>query len=129
MGNRLLEIVYNNKRTPSILPLSYPGLQLKNYSIMETVIDAKKQYYVLKALVEEFDLDVIFNFLELSVEPEVLGAKVRYQENIQPSVVECPVKTIEDIENLRIPDPNKDERMSTFIECMKLMNKGINYDT
>lgn len=129
MENKLLKLFTKEDRVPTILPVGYPGIKLLDYNIKETVTDADKQYNVMKALTEEFELDLAFNFMELSVEAEVLGAKVVFEEDHKPSVRVHPVKTLEDIENIKIPNPKTDKRMSTFIESMRLMSENLSIPT
>ena len=125
MDNKLLKLFTKENRVPTILPISYPGLQLMNYKIKEALFDAGKQYNIMKALTEEFELDIIFNFIDLVMEAEALGATIVYEEDAKPSVRVHPIKTLQDIENIKIPNPKTDERMATFIKTMNLMSKNL----
>ena len=61
---------------------------------------------------------------DLAAEAEACGSKIKMPEDALPSVVEhLPIKTIEDIKKLRIPDPSTDGRLPVFIEATALFKK------
>lgn len=61
-----------------------------------------------------------------NVEYEAMGAKVNFPENDElPSTNETMVSSIEDIEKLKIPDPEKDARMPMFLNAVQRVNEKV----
>ena len=61
-----------------------------------------------------------------NVEYEALGAKVYFPENEElPSTNETMVSSAEDIDKLKVPDPEKDARMPMFLNAVKRVNEKV----
>ncbi len=61
-----------------------------------------------------------------NVEYEALGAKVEYHENEElPSIDEVLVDSKNDLERLRIPDPESDGRMPLFLNAAQRINREL----
>lgn len=77
-----------------IMPLlSLPRINFKNTSIKENLTNSDIQLKTLKRLVEKYNLDGIFTFMDLTVEAESLGLEINFPENDNSSVADHPVKT------------------------------------
>jgi uroporphyrinogen decarboxylase len=63
-------------------------------------------------------------FADMSLEAEACGCQAHFDDNRVPSVTTHPVKTIDDLTGLRVPDPYQDGRMPVFLEAMRLMKKN-----
>jgi MtaA/CmuA family methyltransferase len=98
-----------------------PAILLTNSTITEALSDAKLHFKAMKFTVDELRLDTINLTADLSVEAEACGCQIRFSDRALPTVVSHPIKTLEDIRKLRIPDPYQDGRMPVFIETMKLL--------
>jgi len=61
-----------------------------------------------------------------NVEYEALGAKVHFPVNEElPSTNETMISSIEDIEKLKVPDPEKDARMPMFLNAVQRVNEKV----
>ncbi|MCK5758536.1 MAG: uroporphyrinogen decarboxylase family protein [Clostridiales bacterium] len=61
-----------------------------------------------------------------NVEYEALGAKVKFPENDElPSISEIMVSSIDDIDKLTVPDPEKDARMPMFLNAVQRINEKV----
>lgn len=61
-----------------------------------------------------------------NVEYEALGAKVYFPENEElPSISETIVSKPQDIDNLKVPDPEKDGRMPMFLNAVERVSKKV----
>lgn len=61
-----------------------------------------------------------------NVEYEALGAKVKFPENDElPSTNEIMVTCEKDIDNLVVPDPEKDARMPMFLNAVRRINEKV----
>lgn len=105
-----------------VIPLmGLPGIKMTKSTLKENLFDEHMQFKSLSMLVDSFEPDGIFAFMDLTVELDALGLKVRYPENDNPSVIEHPIKTIGDFENLRKNWNGLSGRMLMFIDLMKKM--------
>jgi len=59
--------------------------------------------------------------VDVAVEPEALGCKIKFSEDAQPMVIEPLIKVPEDVDKLRIPDPEKDGRMPVNIKAARML--------
>ena len=61
-----------------------------------------------------------------NVEYEALGAKVHFPVNEElPSTNETMISSIEDIDKLKVPDPEKDARMPMFLNAVQRVNEKV----
>jgi uroporphyrinogen decarboxylase len=85
----------------SVAPLvGFPGVHLTGATIKESLYDGTVQSRVLQAISEHFRPDMLFTFMDLSVEADALGMLVRYGEMESPSVTDHLIKTREDLPKL-----------------------------
>lgn len=99
----------------------YPGTQLTGTKIVDAIKHADLQAETLITMQERFGFDVIFPFMDLSVEAEALGLEIEYHENGSPDVREHPVASTEDLEKFHVPDPAADGRMKVFTDTIRLV--------
>ena len=96
--------------------LTYPGSSLFGYTVRETLSDSQKQSDVIRAVNERTGADIVFGFMDLSVEAECFGAKIRFTKDEVPTVEEG---IIFDLENDKIPSPPAlNGRAKTYIEAI-----------
>lgn len=102
--------------------MGLPGIQLTNTTIKENLENAEIQFETIKKLKEIFEPDILFPLMDLSVEAEALGLKIQKPDNESYSVEEHPIKSIGDLKQLSIPDPNS-TRLAVFLETIKKMSE------
>jgi uroporphyrinogen decarboxylase len=82
-------------RVPLLPLLSAPGIKLTKTSLFENLSNYEIQTRTLLAILEKFQPDGIFTFMDLSVEAETLGLKIYIPDNNSPpSIKNHPVKNI-----------------------------------
>lgn len=95
---------------------------LTNTTIKQNLCNADTQFKTMAAAVEKFKVDAVSTFADSTVEPEACGCAITFPENDNyPYITSHPVKTIEDIRRLKVPDPHKDGRMPVFVKTVKLL--------
>ena len=57
--------------------------------------------------------------IDMALEPEAMGCKVKFNEDEHPMILEPLVKAPEDVDKIKIPDPEKDGRMPINIMAAK----------
>jgi len=101
-----------------------PAILLTKSTITEAVKDPGLLYKAASFAVEKMGLDTLFLFVDMSLEAEACGCQVHYDDFHVPSVVTHPVKKIDDLTGLKVPDPYRDGRMPVFLEAMRMMKKN-----
>ncbi|MEM2123416.1 MAG: uroporphyrinogen decarboxylase family protein [Candidatus Bathyarchaeia archaeon] len=72
---------------------------------------------------DEFGVDAVYVDSDAVIEAEAFGAEVVYFEDEVPSIGSPKVKSIEDIETLKVPDPHSDGRMPVWIEATRILHE------
>ena len=74
--------------------------------------------------------DIIFPFVDLSVEAADFGQKIVYPENTTayPDYENLLIKTVNDYERLEVFDPTNSPRMSNYIEMTRILVKRCSRD-
>jgi len=111
-------------RVPVIPLLGAPGTQLSNTTLRDNLIDSSIQLKSINLLIERFQPDGIFTFMDLTVEAEALGLKIDFPENDNPSVRSHSIKTLEALESLKESYKGISGRMPVFINVVENLAKN-----
>ncbi|MGC9064698.1 MAG: uroporphyrinogen decarboxylase family protein, partial [bacterium] len=69
-----------------VIPLlGAPGIQLSNTSLKDNLIDGTIQFKTMRLLIERFQPDGVFPFMDLTVEAEALGLEINFPRDENPS--------------------------------------------
>ncbi len=121
----LIDIVRKKKRLMAAPLVGYPGAMLTGTGVIDNLQKAEVQAGSMIALYERYGFDVIFNFMDLSVEAEALGLAVEFHDEGAPDVREHPISNSERLAGLRVPDPLQDGRMPVFADAIRLAKEHI----
>ena len=83
--------------------LSFPSAKLLGISVRELLSSAEMQAAGMKAIAERCDVGAVLNMMDLSVEAEAFGAKVRFFEDDIPTVEEGILDDIADADTVTVP--------------------------
>ncbi|MGN1182059.1 MAG: uroporphyrinogen decarboxylase family protein [Faecalibacillus sp.] len=124
MNQWLMDLRMNNhKKTMPIL--TFPAIQELNITVDELVKDANLQVKAMKYINDTFDPLAILGLMDLSVEAENFGSKIRYEKDSVPTVVGRIIYSEDDAIKLEIPDVYQG-RTRIFIEAIqKIVEDGI----
>lgn len=99
--------------------------RLNGYRISQYVTDgfiiAQSQLKARKGI----GYDILFAFADLSVEAEALGCTLRYEDDAYPSVITNILQSIEDVDDLTLPNPLKQGRMPVVIEACRRLRESV----
>ena len=115
----LLEYINSEKRGYFLPDMGTNGLELVGYTAYEVYTDPKKQLELAKKMDEVFESDFTYSLCDGAIFCEVLGLELLKPDYDFPSVVDHPIKTIEDVRNLEVPNPYKDGRMPVNLESLR----------
>jgi uroporphyrinogen decarboxylase len=110
-------------RLPVIPLMGVPGIALTNTTLKENLTDPEIQYTTLNALLERFQPDGIFVFMDLTVEAECLGLPLLFPEHEAPSVANHPLQDAAVLESLKRNWHGTSGRMPVFLRTLELMSR------
>jgi len=112
-------------RTLVIPLLGAPGVQLSDTTLRENLTDWEVQFNTIRLMVEKFQPDGIFPFMDLTVEAEALGLEIYFPEFENPSVKNHRVKTEVDLKAIRSRYKGLSGRMPVFIKVVENIAKNF----
>jgi len=105
--------------------MTYVSLALTGMNVLDVVQDGKKQALCLQALADKFPACAGFvTIMDLSVEAEAFGAKVRYEQNETPTVIGQLIDHRQAAASLRVPGIGQG-RTGVYLEALALASKGM----
>lgn len=104
--------------------LSFPAVQKLGISVEEMVRSAPLQAEAMTLIAEQTPTLAAVSPMDLSVEAEAFGAKVRFSRDEVPSVTGQLVECMEDVEALRIPGP-EEKRCALYAEAVRLAKQKV----
>lgn len=104
--------------------LTFPGIQMLGITVNELVNSATLQATVMEQVAKRYPLSAALSMMDLSVEAEEFGAKIRFFPMEVPTVVEAVIKSPEDAEALIVPKLGN-KRTLTYVEGVRLAKTRI----
>ena len=104
--------------------LSFPAVQLLGISVQELISDSDMQAKGMKAVADRTDMAAALSYMDLSVEAEAFGSHAVFSEDEVPTITGKIITTMEDAENLRVPQVGEG-RTGTYIEGVAKASKII----
>lgn len=83
--------------------LSFPSVQLMGISVRELISDSQNQARGMKLIADRLDTYASLSMMDLSVEAEAFGSKIRICDDEVPTVTGCILQTEDDARALRVP--------------------------
>ncbi len=98
--------------------LSFPSIQLMGISVIDLISDSSKQAEGMRLVAERTDAAASLSMMDLSVEAECFGSKIRFSEDEVPTVMGKIVSTPEDAKALVVPSV-KAGRAGIYVEAIR----------
>lgn len=122
MKGKVKKLLENKNKTVPIL--SFPSTELLGVSVKELISSAEMQLKGMLAIRERCNVGASLNMMDLSVEAEAFGAKVRFEENEVPVVTEGIIDDISDADNISVPEIGTG-RTQIYIDGVKKAKEEI----
>lgn len=119
-SQRILE----NKNKRAIPIITFPAATKMQISVKELINNLDYQVEALKLIKEECNPLAIMGFMDLSVEAECFGAKIKISDNEVPTVVGQLIVDEKDARSLKVPKIGSG-RTQIYIDAIKKTKKGI----
>jgi len=121
----LMEYI-NQEERGYLLPFMGANGPIMTRKTMEEIYASPEEQLILaKKMDEKFPSDFIYALDEGNLFCDVLGVMLKKPDYDFSMVMDHPIKTIEDLERLEIPNPYTNKRMKTNLESFNLISKNI----
>lgn len=122
MKNKVKKLLENKGKTVPIL--SFPVCSLLDISVRELTASADMQVTGMKKMAEKCSIGASLNMMDLSVEAEAFGARIRFYEDDVPAVEKGIIDDISDAYKIAVPEIGSG-RTEVFIEGIKKAKECI----
>ena len=104
--------------------LSFPCVQLMGITVKQLITDSALQAEGMKRVAERTDSSLSLSMMDLSVEAEVFGSKIRVADDEVPTVIGRILETEEDADRLKVPEVSSG-RTALYISAIEKASKEI----
>lgn len=116
--------VISSPKKKAIPVLSFPAIQLLEISVNDLISDSDTQAKGMLEIAKRCPSGASVSMMDLSVEAEAFGAEIEVLDDEIPRVVGPIVHTMEEAENLQIPQVGA-ARTSVYIEAMRKVAEAL----
>jgi uroporphyrinogen decarboxylase len=113
-----LEDIRNSKRKKPMPVLSFPSIQIMDINVTTLISDSNLQAEGMSIVAKRTDAAAAVSMMDLSVEAECFGSKIRFSEDEVPTVLGGIVSTYEQAEELRVPEFGEG-RTGLYVDAIK----------
>ncbi len=122
MKNKTRKLLTDKSKTVPIL--SFPCVQPLGTTVMELVCSAELQAKSIAFIAERYNTGASLSIMDLSVEAEAFGAKVRFSDSDVPTVEKGIIEDIADAKSITVPEIGA-SRTQTCIDAIKLAKQTV----
>lgn len=116
---KFIKEILSSRRRKAMPLLGAPGALLAQLPLVDAYRNGDLQFECIRALDEEFNLEAVFTFMDLSLEAEAFGAEILFADNEVPTVLEPVVHDVAEINTLKVPKPDVGRTLET-LKCSRL---------
>jgi len=113
-----------SKNVGALPIMTYPGLSLTGYTILDVITNGEKQFDCMKILAEKYPSIASVAMMDLSVEAEAFGSRVLFSENEAPTVIGQRVANMETVRFLPVPKVGSG-RTGVYLKATELAARQI----
>ena len=112
------------KKRLAIPIMTHPGIELCGSSVLKAVTDGQAHADAICALNDRFPADAVTAIMDLTVEAEAFGARIRFSENEIPSIVGRLVQDAGSVAGLEVPSLDKG-RIPEYLKANRIVASRI----
>jgi len=120
-----LEGIKTASRKKAMPILSFPAIQIMGISVMDLISDSDKQARGMKCIADRTDALAALSLMDLSVEAECFGSKIRFSDDEVPTVIGSIISSYDEAAELKIPEVGSG-RTGIYIDAVQKAVKSIN---
>lgn len=119
-----LEELKRSKERKALPIMTYPGLNMVNKKVMDVITNGQNQSMCIEALSRKYPSIAAMTIMDLSVEAEAFGSKIKFSEKEVPAVLGKVVEDMESADNLKKPAVG-DGRTNVYLEAAGIASRNI----
>ena len=112
-------------RVPVIPQIFGHAARIAGVPLGQYLTDATVLAQCQMAALERYRHDAVFALLDVNVETEALGSRLRFPQDGYPSVEHFAIEHPAAVTELAIPNPSKAGRMPVLLEAARLLRQGL----
>lgn len=112
------------KKRLAIPIMTHPGIELCGSSVLKAVTDGQAHADAICALNDRFPADAVTAIMDLTVEAEAFGARIRFSENEIPSILGRLVHDAGSVAGLEVPSLDKG-RVPEYLKANRIVASRI----
>lgn len=105
--------------------MTHAGIELTGATVREAVTNGETQAEAIKVLYRRFKPAAVTTIMDLTVEAEAFGSKIRLEEDEIPTVSERLVTRVDEVERLSVPDLSSAKRAQEYLRAAALTAKEV----
>ncbi len=113
------------KKKLALPVLTFPAVQDLGITVNQLIYSADYQEQAMLDIYNRTNMAAVLGFMDLSVEAESFGSKIRYSDEEVPTVIGAIIDEDTDVDSIEIPDP-KEGRTGVCIESIRRVAAEIN---
>ena len=98
--------------------LSTPTVQIMGITVKDLILSSDYQAQAIRYLAQHYPISAAVTIMDLSVEAECFGAEIRSFDNEVPTVTGILLKTLDDANNLVVPQVGE-KRTQIYLDTVK----------
>lgn len=111
---RMIREKQNKKAMPI---LSFPAIQKLDCTVLDLISNSDMQAKAMQMIVDEYDPLASLGLMDLSVEAECFGSRIRVEEGEVPTVIGNIINDVQDANDLQIPKVGE-KRTQIYIDAI-----------
>jgi len=112
-------------RVPVYPLIHFASARVIGMKVKDFAANGKKMAKALIAAYREYGYDGVHPGVDVSIEGEAVGSKLRQPEDATAFLIDPVLKNPDDLDKLKVPDPLKDGRMPVVVKATKICSKEI----
>lgn len=117
------DLIQSGKR--KALPvMTYPGLHLVKMNVKDVITSGKNQFRCIEVLSKKYPSIAAVTIMDLSVEAEAFGSRIKFSDNEVPAVTNRIVENMDSALKLKIPVVG-DGRTKAYLDAAKKASENI----
>lgn len=119
------EKVRSSPKRIAIPLMTHAGIELTGATVREAVTNGETQAEAIKALYRRFKPAGVTTIMDLTVEAEAFGSRIRFEEDEIPTVSERLVASVAEAEQLAVPELSSAQRAQQYLRAAALTAAAV----
>ncbi|MGE4586827.1 MAG: uroporphyrinogen decarboxylase family protein [Mangrovibacterium sp.] len=105
--------------------MTHPGIEFTGATVYQAVTDGKVHSNAISALHQRYHAAAATMIMDLTVEAEAFGCKIKFEKDEIPTVTGKLISTMEEAVRLHVPEPTSSKRVQEYLKAAELTLNDI----